>query len=344
MRIVAVVVTRDRPLLLQQVLAALQAQHRPPEHIVVVDNGSGPETGAVLARFSGAPGGVEVLRPAGNLGGAGGFALGMRQALAGGCDWIWVLDDDAVPRPDALAQLTRALEAPAAGPLGYPGAVAPAVIEFGALALAHRRRYSLVSGIERVVAPALYRRAVVPVDTASFVGLLVSAQAARACGLPDAALFLSYDDTDYCLRLRRAGWALWLVPGSVIDHLRLPGNRLRAGPIGARHYYNLRNRVVVARRHARLPALAAGVATLTGLGLWLGCRGRFRNGAWRIVRQALADGWANRLGAFPGTLAGRVPDGVPEPEAGRERLVKEGLVKDGLVKDGLVKDDWRRTP
>ncbi|WP_051933225.1 glycosyltransferase [Massilia sp. BSC265] len=325
MRIVAVVVTRDRPKLLQQVLAALQSQHRPPEHVIVVDNGSGPETGAVLACWPR----LEVLRPGGNLGGAGGFALGMRHALAGGCDWIWLLDDDAVPRADALARLAKALLLQAGAGMA-PGAVAPAVFEFGGLALAHRRRYNLFSGIERMIAPAHYCRAAVPVDTASFVGLLVSARAAAACGLPDAALFLSYDDTEYCLRLRRAGWPLWLVPGSIIDHLRSPAGRMRAGPIGSRHYYNLRNRVVVARRHARLPLLAGTVATLTGVGLWLGCRGRFRKGAWRIVRQALADGWIGRLGPCPVVLdegpVGTAP--APVPAASRERTLK---------------DDWRRT-
>ena len=322
MRIVAVVVTRDRPQLLLQVLAALQSQHLPPDHVVVVDNGSGPETRAVLARFPV----LEVLRPGGNLGGAGGFALGMRQALAGGCDWIWLLDDDAVPRPDALARLAKAL-ASHIGAAGAPGAVAPAVFEFGALALAHRRRYHLFSGIERVIAPADYCRAAVPVDTASFVGLLVSARAAAACGLPDAALFLSYEDTDYCLRLRRAGWPLWLAPGSAVDHLRAPAGRMRAGPISPRHYYNLRNRVVVARRHAHLPRLAGSIATLTGLALWLACRGRFRKGAWRIVRQALSDGWAGRLGPCPALLDGRPPDGAPGLDADRQ---------------GLVKDDWHK--
>lgn len=321
MRIVTVVVTRDRPQLLQQVLAALQSQQRPPDHVLVVDNGSGPETGAVLARCPG----LEVLRPGGNLGGAGGFALGMRHALAGGCDWIWLLDDDAVPRPDTLERLTEALAQ--AGSVAAPGAVAPAVFEFGALALAHRRRYALLSGIERAVAPADYCRAAVAVDTASFVGLLVSARAAAACGLPDAALFLSYDDTEYCLRLGRAGWPLWLAPGSVVDHLRAPAGRMRAGPISARHYYNLRNRIVVARRHARLPLLAGSVATLTGLGLWLGCRGRFRKGAWRIVRRALADGWAGRLGPCPAFLEGRPAEAAPLPGASRK---------------GLAKDDWRR--
>lgn len=295
-RIAALVVTRDRPLLLLRVLQALHAQQRRPDRLIVVDNASGAATSGALAACSGM--GLEVVRSDVNLGGAGGFALGMRHALAGSCDWLWLLDDDAVPRPDALALLAGALAGPAAG----AGAVAPAVREFGALAPVHRRRYSLWSGLEWSLGLKYYARACAAVDTASFVGLLVAARAAAPAGLPDADLFLSYDDTDYCLRLRRAGWPLWLVPASVIDHLRSPRARMRAGPIGPRHYFNLRNRIVVARRHARLPRLAAGVATMTGLLLWLGCRGRFDRGATRIALRALADGWAGRLGGYPAVL------------------------------------------
>lgn len=305
-RIAALVVTRDRPQLLLRVLQALHAQQRRPDRLIVVDNASGAATSVALAACTGM--GMEVVRSDVNLGGAGGFALGMRHALAGSCDWLWLLDDDAVPRPDALALLAGALGGPASG----AGAVAPAVREFGALAPVHRRRYSLWSGLEWSLGPGHYARACAAVDTASFVGLLVAARAAVPAGLPDADLFLSYDDTDYCLRLRRAGWPLWLVPASVIDHLRSPEARMRAGPIGPRHYFNLRNRIVVARRHARLPRLAAGVATVTGLLLWLGCRGRFDRGATRIALRALTDGWAGRLGGYPALLQ---PAGAPLPTA-----------------------------
>ncbi|MDB5747826.1 MAG: hypothetical protein JWP72_2674 [Massilia sp.] len=294
--IAAVVVTRDRPQLLLQVLQALHAQQRRPDRVIVVDNASGAATGVALAGFTDMR--LEVVRSDVNLGGAGGFALGMRHALAGACDWLWLLDDDAVPRPDTLALLAGALAGPAFG----AGAVAPAVREFDAPAPAHRRRYSLWSGLEWSLGPRHYASACAAVDTASFVGLLVAARAAVPAGLPDSDLFLSYDDTEYCLRLRRAGWSLWLVPAGVVDHLRSPLARLRAGPIGPRHYFNLRNRIVVARRHARLPRLAGSVATVTGLLLWLGCRGRFGPGAGRIALRALADGWAGRLGGYPAML------------------------------------------
>lgn len=310
--VAAVVVTRDRPQLLLRVLQALRDQQRRPERVIVVDNASAAATGAVLSGFTGLA--LELHRSDTNLGGAGGFALGMRHALEGGCDRVWLLDDDAVPRPDALARLAGAFAVTGAG----TGAVAPTVLEFGALARAHQRRYSLWTGIESALGVRHYGRPCAPLDTASFVGLLVDARAARTVGLPDAALFLSYDDTDYCLRLQRAGWRLWLAPAALIDHLRSPLARLRTGPIGARHYFNLRNRIVVARRHARLPRLAGALAALTGLLLWLACRGRFAPGAARIVLRALADGWHARLGGYPAALSdpAPAPRAPPQPRSG----------------------------
>lgn len=42
-----------------------------------------------------------------NTGGAGGFTAGMKHAVDSGSKWIWMMDDDAEPHPDALEQLMR---------------------------------------------------------------------------------------------------------------------------------------------------------------------------------------------------------------------------------------------
>jgi len=295
--IAAVVVTRDRPDLLRDVLQALHRQARPLERVIVVDNASAAPTVALLAllRASGSCGALDVMRSESNLGGAGGFALGLRAACEGGADWAWLLDDDAVPRVDAL----NALEIAAADAGPGCGAVCGAVREFGQLARAHRRRYSMLTGLERALPESAYGGAPMAIDTGSFVGFMVAATAVAQVGLPEPAFFLSYDDTDYSLRLRRAGFTVWLAPDSIIEHLRSAGARLRAGPVGPRHYFNIRNRIVTARRYARWPRLAATLAGMTGIALWLASSGRFRPGAWTIVRQALVDGWRGRLGAYP---------------------------------------------
>ena len=296
-RIAAVVVTRDRPALLEQALEALRAQTRPPERVIVVDNASDVPTVELLRGLAARDERLEVLRSERNLGGAGGFALGLQHACAAGFEWIWLQDDDAVARPDALGALERAL--PALG--ADVGAVCGAVVEFGAPALRHRRHFGSWTGIERALPGALYGpgRPAVRIDTASFVGLLVAAGAVARAGLPRSDLFLAYDDTEYSLRLRRAGCPLWLVPASVVDHLRQPQGRLRAGRFGRRHYFNVRNRIVVAREHARLPVLPALAACGVGLGLLLACGGWRSAAGWRWLGRALRDGYLRRLGPGP---------------------------------------------
>ena len=84
-RVVAVIVTRHRPESLAQALKALAVQTRPVDSVVVVDNGPDQPAEEVV-RASGLP--HTYLLSRANLGGAGGFALGMLTALAEGADWV----------------------------------------------------------------------------------------------------------------------------------------------------------------------------------------------------------------------------------------------------------------
>ncbi|CAB3758212.1 glycosyl transferase family 2 [Burkholderia sp. MSh2] len=246
MRIAAVVVTHNRPALLIDAIDALRGQTRMIDALIVVDNASGEETVDVLKQAQG----IHVLRLDENLGGAGGFAAGVHRALELGADWILLLDDDAIATPSLVEQLL--------GPLGQlahekVGAICSTVLEFGRVALMHRRRFDPATLKEPVVDEAEYRESPVRIDCGSFVGFLVSAAAVRAVGLPNASFFLAYDDTEYSLRLGRAGWSIWLAPGAVIDHRRPAGGRLRSGPYGVKHYYNLRNQLAVFRHYGTAP-------------------------------------------------------------------------------------------
>jgi GT2 family glycosyltransferase len=318
-RIAAVVVTHNRPQLLLQALAALRAQTRPLDSIYVVDNASDCPVEQLIDGIGDTA--TVVLRSDTNIGGAGGFALGMAKAFAAGHDWIWLLDDDALARPDALAKLLAALDN--LGERARPGAVCGAVREFGDLALQHRRRYHRPTGLERSLPREAYAGPPCRVDTASFVGFLVSAAAVAEAGFPDRSLFLGYDDTEYSLRLGRAGLTVWLVPDSVIEHLRERRARLRAGPFGRKHYFTIRNRIAVARRYASLPIVPSCVALGFGAAVWLASAGRLRRGALRILWRAVADGWRGRLGPYPEALA-RLGAPAPAQENARPPPARSG--------------------
>jgi len=204
--VAAFVLTRDRKALLVECLRALIPQ---ADRVIVLDNQSSDGTREALAS-EGLLEQVEYHRSEVNTGGAGGYRRGVELGLATGADWIWLMDDDAEPRPDALARLLSAPEA--ADPQTV--ALATSVVHpDGSVDVLHRCRYGRL--ITPMPTPYVGHPAV---DCASFVGLLARAGAARAAGLPRAEFFIGYDDAEWCLRLRRGGGLIRLVPEAAMLH------------------------------------------------------------------------------------------------------------------------------
>src|SRR5207342_2644258 len=102
-RVAVVIVTYNRADLLDRMLDGLAAQTRPADAVFVIDNASGDHTAEVLNNRLDLP--LHVTSSQTNLGGAGGFHLGMRQAFEAGYDRIWLMDDDVVPAEDCLEVL-----------------------------------------------------------------------------------------------------------------------------------------------------------------------------------------------------------------------------------------------
>lgn len=230
--VVAVVVTHNRRQLLAECLAAIEAQSSPPDRIIVVDNASTDGTQDDLALRPG----LDVVRLGRNTGGAGGFAAGLARALDQPCQAIWLLDDDTVPRPDALSELLRAR-------VRYPGEV-PAVLASRVVWVDGRdhpmntpRLRPFTTRLERSRARAVDA---FPIRSASFVSILVDAALVRERGLPEAAYFLWNDDFEYTTRLLRGRVGL-RVPASVVVHKTASFGGTESDP-GERFYYEVRNK------------------------------------------------------------------------------------------------------
>lgn len=101
--VTAIVVTYNRLPLLKQCLAALRAQTVQGFTVLLVDNASTDGTADYIKTL--AMPGLVCRNPGENLGGAGGFAYGIRAAAELGCEAVWIMDDDTLPEPDALAAL-----------------------------------------------------------------------------------------------------------------------------------------------------------------------------------------------------------------------------------------------
>ncbi len=94
----------DRWHLLRQVLKFADTSAR-VARIVVVDNGSRPPIQPLVARAGFRK--TIVIRSPRNLGSAGGFKSGLEAVRTYGPEWIWLLDDDNLPDPDALDTILR---------------------------------------------------------------------------------------------------------------------------------------------------------------------------------------------------------------------------------------------
>ena len=167
------VVTHRRPDELAKSLDAVSAQTRAPDHLVVVDN---DDDARVRDLVAGQPIATTYLGSRRNLGGAGGFALGMLHALALGADWVWLADDDGSP-PDsevlgtllACARQARAGRGVADGVRHRRPAAAgvPAAPRAGVAPAGQRIAHEALAGSAARHRVAVQRRAVPRVDAGS---------------------------------------------------------------------------------------------------------------------------------------------------------------------------------
>lgn len=241
--VVAVVVTMHRRELLTESLRVLAAQSRPVDHLVVVDNGAQPDVRAVVEQC-GLP--ATYLPSQRNLGGAGGFALGMLHALSLGADWLWLADDDGRPEgPEVLATLLACAERHSLD------AVSPVVVD---IADPSRLAFPLRRGVQ-------WRRLrselgddgddLLPGIASLFNGALFSADCVDTVGVPDHRLFFRGDEVEVHRRLVRSGvrfgtclQTTYLHPNGSEEFRPILGGRLHTQypDDDAKRFYTYRNR------------------------------------------------------------------------------------------------------
>jgi GT2 family glycosyltransferase len=253
--------------------------------VVVVDNGSADGSAERIAeaiRTEGWHAWAELLPLADNRGFAAGNNAALRLLLEDPAppDYVWLLNPDTVVQPGALQPLVEFLEThPDVGMVGSrlenpDGTSQRSAFRFHSIASELERgiRLGLVSRLLRryVLAPPVQdqtHRA----DWVSGASMLVRRSVFDSIGLFDEGYFLYFEETDFCLEARRAGWSCWYVPQSRVVHLvgqstgiQVDAPKRRRVPV---YWFQSRHRYLT-KNHGSLRRLVSDFAWLFGFLCW----------------------------------------------------------------------------
>ena len=215
----AVTLNWNRPQDTLLCLASLQAQSYPALRLVVVDNGSTDDS---VAQIRAAFPDVAVIENGRNAGFAGGMNPGIRYALEQGADYVFALNNDTTLDPQAIRLLVERLEHQAPGerlglvaPLIYYHAEPTRVWSLGGhlhpltLEVTEQGRGQIDNG---------QWGAWFACDFVAGCAMLVPRHVWQEVGLFDEGFFMYYEDVDFCLRLRRAGYGLGTLTAAKMWH------------------------------------------------------------------------------------------------------------------------------
>lgn len=301
-QVFAVILTYNRKDLLKRCLDAIYSQTRPCDGVIVIDNASHDGTQQLLLETDYPNLKVYVLSH--NIGASGGFNAGFRLAYQAGADFVWMMDDDVIPQPDALQHLLEADERLSRMGVDRAFLLSAALTESGLVtdppALNLQRNKIGCPGW-----PDMVEHGMVAVRHTTFVSILVPRSTLAEHGLPITSMFIWGEDTEYTLRITQDKPG-FLVGASKVLHLRQQNGPLsifpETNPARMKYYfYFIRNRIFITRKYFGRYRLVLHVSKVVFMVIRLLRKGLFYK-AWIVLK-----GIVGSVFFFPGTEAVDAP-------------------------------------
>ena len=243
--VAAVIVTFQRDELLKRNLDAINSQSLKPEYVIVVDNACSQSTEDLISDF-----GYQYISGSSELGGAGGYKLGLESALKTKAELIWLLDDDGYPAFDCLA---NQIEWSAKEGLEISSPLCVSLSDHTQSSNPYILGIKKVSNIEHLEEMDV-RKDIIQL----FNGVLLSRNSIKMIGLPNPELFIRGDELDYFYRIRRKGIKCGLVTSARYYHpsslSEYPNSRNSILGVvipsdQKKKYYQFRNQGYLVRKH-----------------------------------------------------------------------------------------------
>lgn len=262
--------------------------------VYVVDNASSDGTSEIAAEKYPQ---VIIIRSETNLGYAGGNNLGMQRIIDDRLDAVFLLNDDAVLEGDTIGTLIAN---------GYAdesiGVLSPKILLHSdpGIIWSSGGNVDPVSGI---TSQRQYGQKddpsdseITEVDYAVGCAMLIKSEVIRKVGMLDERYFTYYEETDWCRRIRNAGYRILYVPQSRVMH-KVPlviKNRNNAA------YYYTRNRLLYLNSAGAPPGRIAWIAISDFLrtAAAYSIKGRLHEG--KLVLKGVIDYYTRRFGRLGG--------------------------------------------
>jgi N-acetylglucosaminyl-diphospho-decaprenol L-rhamnosyltransferase len=255
----------------------------PGMKVAVCENGTGGDAEERLReaiRVNGWDSWIELTAIKPNRGFTGGNNVIIRKALASSDppDYFLLLNADTLIHPGAFESLVHFMDShPRAGIAGsrleWPdGAVQGSPFRFQGV-LSEFDRGLRLGVVSKIFSPWLTNLAApkttCAADWVSFASAIIRRELVEAIGPLDEGLYTYFDDIDYCLNAKHAGWQTWFVPESRVIHLEGASTGIAArSPKRRPDYWFQARRRFFLKNHGRLYTALADAAFLSGFLLW----------------------------------------------------------------------------
>lgn len=263
--VAVVLVTYNRRADLDRAVQSIEQQFATIKSIYIIDNASTDDTASYLNDIAlrDKNGKYRIIRQLKNEGGAGGFHCGMREAFADGHGWVWLMDDDCIPGPNALDRLADV----AAMDIQNVGFICSHVV------WRDQSPHEMnLPGIKLHAGTHPYNQFIgenaLVVRSCSFVSVLISRDAVVRCGLPISEMFIWGDDIEYTSRITSTGMLGLYAFKSIVSHHTK--QNMNDALIHAercdfwKHYFGVRNNLFIVRKsHGPLAYIYSLLAKLT---------------------------------------------------------------------------------
>ena len=260
-----VIVTYNRLEKLKKALDCYEKQTRSFRNLILVDNCSTDGTREYADDWSKKQSLFHkiVIHTKENLGGAGGFYTGQKEAMRLEADWVYVADDDAYAASDMIEQFYHFIDTHDVSGIS---AVCGTVLNVdGTISYEHRGSCKIQkSSFVRINSvKSDYDKAFFEINLLSYVGSFINVLALKQVGVANPNYFIFFDDTEHSLRLKKYG-SILCVPSVKIEHDTISANLANSNiiTIDWKVYYWHRNKQRMLLQHYPFVAIVNAVKFL----------------------------------------------------------------------------------